>query len=512
MYAADNNFKMSRTGCLLEKTKQTFKPITIEIDDYEYIIELKGCGSPIGAYPDIHDRRQPKTIDRFCSRITGGLELSSGETEYKQLINNELLAHKHNRINHIKSIGYIPFKLFNQDCCVLMRLSPSTIRASFNNNPDINRIQTHKNKAYYFLGKEIGEQLKKTEPILHLNPSLINVVLQEDSYVLTDWAESISACQGIEHLDSNMNIFPVEHFINEMTEIDYTLFFKGISHGNKKFKYTNTSNLFSIQSLNHINNNIIKDCLGSNLYNHPDRINILKFILSQNINYVKSYMPHSYLNNSLDKWIDTHLPQLFKTKLDRLHFVNNLIQKITPSKFFSILNTQNTLDYKSLKKECIRFDPFFLRLFVKEKQYKTHYYTSETLDEKFLIKFKSQNDIIYGIQYCNHILDQLNHFNKTKYLKVPSEKVILNNNIIVSKPLLMPLIFPFYINLIFFLNHQLMINQNALYLSNKLDSTIENNINSIIKNKEILKSNPEIFHSLFKKNPNKLINKLCALN
>ena len=29
-----------------------------------------------------------------------------------------------------------------------------------------------------------------------------------------------------------------------MTEIDYTLFFKGISHGNKKFKYTNTSNHF----------------------------------------------------------------------------------------------------------------------------------------------------------------------------------------------------------------------------------------------------------------------------
>ena len=48
MYAADNNFKMSRTGCLLEK--QTFKPITIEIDDYN-TIELKGCGSPIGAYP-----------------------------------------------------------------------------------------------------------------------------------------------------------------------------------------------------------------------------------------------------------------------------------------------------------------------------------------------------------------------------------------------------------------------------------------------------------------------------
>ena len=51
MYPLLDQKSMSRTGYLLYKKNDVYFPFIYSIDNNDYIVEIKGCGSPVGRFP-----------------------------------------------------------------------------------------------------------------------------------------------------------------------------------------------------------------------------------------------------------------------------------------------------------------------------------------------------------------------------------------------------------------------------------------------------------------------------
>jgi len=121
------NKNNGRTGVLMQTTDGETKPILVEIEGREYIIELKGCGTNQGGYGDTQFRT--------------GRHIISGAVEKEQAINEVNMLNREQRIDAPKAAGAILFTgKDNYQQGYIIRLSPSTVRASYTNNdcyPDI---------------------------------------------------------------------------------------------------------------------------------------------------------------------------------------------------------------------------------------------------------------------------------------------------------------------------------------------------------------------------------------
>ena len=60
---------MSRTGVLVKKEGGQFTPLLVTVNSIDYLIEVKGCGSPIGGFPKFHFRSQAGAYQKGHLRL-----------------------------------------------------------------------------------------------------------------------------------------------------------------------------------------------------------------------------------------------------------------------------------------------------------------------------------------------------------------------------------------------------------------------------------------------------------
>jgi hypothetical protein len=121
-----------RTGVVMHVVDGELQPVTATLDDREYILEVKGCGTRFGGFGELHNRTEREIV-------TGGAEADQTMIELERLADEQ-------QPGAPKAVGGILFE--NPDLNVYghpegrypqgytIRLSPSTVRASYSGNPD----------------------------------------------------------------------------------------------------------------------------------------------------------------------------------------------------------------------------------------------------------------------------------------------------------------------------------------------------------------------------------------
>ncbi len=112
--------KEGRTGVLMHNENGEMKPVIITIGDKEFVVEMKGCGGREGGFEE-HQWRTERYI------VTGAVEKEQAVTEFYRLQDDQTE-------DAPKAAGSITFKRNGADQGYIVRLTPSTVRASYTNN------------------------------------------------------------------------------------------------------------------------------------------------------------------------------------------------------------------------------------------------------------------------------------------------------------------------------------------------------------------------------------------
>lgn len=321
MYTQTDRPDMCRTGVILKKKNDKYKPITLIINNRPYLIECKGIGSPVGGYPGIHLRGQAGAKGRAHVRLTGGLPYDSAKREH------QFLTQHH---THILPYGVAQIltdlDIPASECGLLLRLSPSTIRTSFGKNPDIDRLladQPH--HPAFTMGQEIAKALQSERPYLHRNLNLNNTVyVDKNTASITDWEEGFYLDEGHSALETPYHIFPIGLPVDEFNSC-LDDFKKGLA-------------ITSTKPPKDINKDCIRSwasqkCLA---YRKNTKGDYPKIIFQENINFLKLYMPESYFKTPIHSWIQSIGLPLLKTPPPDRHIYTHLeLGKMVPAKTFS---------------------------------------------------------------------------------------------------------------------------------------------------------------------------------
>ncbi len=131
-----------RTGVLCRKGPYCPVPVRISICGKEFVVELKGCGTPAGGYDEPHGRSNREIVTGAATAGQAVKEFSFLELQRKQ---NEPLFMDGNspRAVMLKSFTLDEYPLGTDDfnnfrhrfAGYTVRLTPSTLRMSYTNNP-----------------------------------------------------------------------------------------------------------------------------------------------------------------------------------------------------------------------------------------------------------------------------------------------------------------------------------------------------------------------------------------
>ncbi|MFT5171319.1 MAG: hypothetical protein ACI9BD_001093, partial [Candidatus Marinamargulisbacteria bacterium] len=109
-YTMADELAMSRTGILMVKQGEGWAPEIELIDGKAFLVELKGCGSPVGKFPFTHARQAAGCYGKCHVRLTGGLLLSEAKKEFDNLFSNRKRCSEHDLAHEVRELGYLGFK------------------------------------------------------------------------------------------------------------------------------------------------------------------------------------------------------------------------------------------------------------------------------------------------------------------------------------------------------------------------------------------------------------------
>jgi hypothetical protein len=396
MYSPSDVLEMSRTGYLLVKLNNELIPVTVNIDNEEYLIEIKGLGSPIGGFPNTHLRNQAGCFNKAHIRITGGLFEKEAYSEFNYLAQKDTLFIEQGIGSHVKPLGVTTFKFLDFDFGVLLRLTPSSLRASFMKHPEFDRILSSRiSKGYYYMGKCAATLLSSRVPLKHQNLSLNNMVYVEtNNYDLTDWSEVQILFCFPEMLDYISCIFPILYFNYQLSLKELNVFLKGLNNvfNTNYYSFKNFN-----QSLKTHKKILMKHSAGFYNYICENGLDFTGVIL--NFQQLKSYFPPEYFSSSTQVWVSKYLiPSL----VERREILNLLldIRKRVPV---------------DLKKDVLRFnitsatkqflDPLFAK-FPILKQLKSKKKTRKKLNE-VVKEFTSSKKVLF--EFLDDLDELVNH-------------------------------------------------------------------------------------------------------
>jgi hypothetical protein len=503
MYPLANVPSMTRAGYLLEKKGDKYLPVIQSIDGIEYLVEMKGCGSPIGKFPNVHSRNQAGCIQKSHLRLTGAFEFDNGDKEYKNLEENRAYYRKTGKELHVRALGIIKFKYLEKEFCVLLRLVPSTLRASYCQNIDIDKLQPKTNKSVLFcMGQEIDFQLKKQSPMLHANVNRNNMVyVDKTEFALTDWSEAQPAYLGPNSLDYIQNVYPIEFLTGTIPIKEYIYFIKGVSEDKVKNKITKKEllKLNTVFLQENISLKVFKKRIES-----PFSIHSVK----ENSQLIEKMMPKTYFETPLLKWIEKILIPEYKKKKQVNKYYQTLIQTKDISLFDSSFNFNNPKNEseKNIRKHILLIAPEIEKLLPSSKVEKEDLGTfnaKENFQTKYLL-ISSKAKIDKNLKDISYILKEAKQYLiNQSVIKLPSTGKLLNQQFTPSSPSLINIIFPYYVFLLIYFENERIILEGvgkqrsklSLYEQNQLDLISE----KLNKNINILQTEPVYFHEQLQK-------------
>ena len=119
-YSDYRSDETGRTGVVMVGEDGEIKPLTIQVGDKQFAVEIKGCGTKSGGFGEMHFRTGRNII-------TGGTERKQAENEFNRLQDD-------NRPDSPKAVGSILFNNNGYKQGYIIRLTPSTVRAAYLDN------------------------------------------------------------------------------------------------------------------------------------------------------------------------------------------------------------------------------------------------------------------------------------------------------------------------------------------------------------------------------------------
>jgi len=317
MYMQVSDSRMGRGGVLLEKKGDQYHPVLVEIEGIPYLVELKGVGCPTGGFPDFHRRKQAGT-ERYHVRVTGGMGWAGALGEFRNLERMRPMFPDFPDGHHLRALGVAPFTLKSTDQTVnaglLIRLSPSSIRFGFYENPAFKQLNTLNNQVFaQNAGFETAKFLSGKTPSVHRNIGWNNMLyVSPGNYILTDYEELTSLAEGHCNLDLLEQVYPI--YLNFYPF--RTLWFSDFLKGFKDFggALSGEINQKTSEGISGWNRHILHR-LGPTIFQQRVRSGIDLRFLQDNLNALRAYMPSSYFQQPVRKWAATSFLDTIATQL-----------------------------------------------------------------------------------------------------------------------------------------------------------------------------------------------------
>ena len=230
----ETDISEGRTGTLLENGK----PIIIIINNKDFIVEIKGVGSP-----DENNQRilsmSRKGYFGSSYKQYGGANVSEIEREFEHLeIQRNENLNFFNQGNSIRALAKIEYKTFplyykngevkQLEQSYLIRLSPSNIRASYRQNSFFNKHNTENIIIVKGIAIQYAQLMMLPSCLLHSTIHPENFVKAGNTYILTDFSD----CRKLKDIEDPYDfITQVLHKIEELpgiTDEEILLFYETI--------------------------------------------------------------------------------------------------------------------------------------------------------------------------------------------------------------------------------------------------------------------------------------------
>ncbi|MFH1601724.1 MAG: hypothetical protein ABIB61_02085 [Candidatus Shapirobacteria bacterium] len=171
-----------RTGVLMIIKNGKAEPVIIIVGDKQFVVEIKGCGKKGGGFGRMHHRTGRDII-------TGGAEREQAINEFDRL--SEMTDE-----DAPKAVASILFDNHGYQQGYILRLTPSTVRASYSGNEVYPAIDSHEqvSRVLDIYAQELARQVFASNPkILDRSSHSENILLWGDGkHTFTDFSDHVA--------------------------------------------------------------------------------------------------------------------------------------------------------------------------------------------------------------------------------------------------------------------------------------------------------------------------------
>jgi len=183
LYQSDyHSDETGRTGVLMVVENGKIQPVIITVGNKQFVLEIKGCGKKGGDFGRMHHR-----TGRYI--ITGGAERKQAVNEFDRL--SEMTDE-----DSPKAVASILFDNHGYQQGYILRLTPSTIRASYSSNEIYPTIDSPEQVSEILdvYAQELAEQVFAPNPkILNRSSHSENILLWGDKrHTFTDFSDHVA--------------------------------------------------------------------------------------------------------------------------------------------------------------------------------------------------------------------------------------------------------------------------------------------------------------------------------
>lgn len=183
LYQSDyHSDETGRTGILMVIENGKVQPVTITVGNKQFVLEIKGCGKKGGGFGRMHHRT--------------GRDIITGGAERKQAINEFDRLSEMTDDDSPKAVASILFDNRGYQQGYILRLTPSTIRASYSSNEIYPAIDSPEqvSEILDIYAQELAQQVFAQNPkILDRSSHSENILLWGDGrHTFTDFSDHVA--------------------------------------------------------------------------------------------------------------------------------------------------------------------------------------------------------------------------------------------------------------------------------------------------------------------------------